>query len=367
MQGETTPNRSRSIPRSWDLVASPDAPRAGARRRSRRGRHGHRRQGALPGRLPDPRPARVRGRRPLRGPFDAQRAAARVQGAALHDDEARRRARDPHREAHHALQARLGPIHPVQPHVQAPRRLEDRQRAPELPARAGAEHRPTGAEHEPVRGEGGRRLRGAAIGQPRRVVSRARHRRTASQIARRPFVEEWLVSARRHLDHRRPAAGARLRDPARTQGRLPGRLLLRLRPRLRARPARPAHAHRARAASPAQRVRRLVLTLLHLPPVRLRAAARALPGREGAARRAHGRHGLQGAALVERVELRQGPVPRPRRLLRVGEGQGPVGVAQRPPVDQLRRPGLRGHPAAGGRIAARRPDRRALPHDDHRR
>ncbi len=84
---------------------------------------------------------------------------------------------------------------------------------------------------------------------------------------------------------------------------------------------------------------------------RLRDLARTgVPREQGAARRAGLRHRLEGAAVVERLELQSGPVPRSQGVSRLGEQPAPASHAQRPRLDLRGRPRLRRRP---------RPPRRA--------
>ena len=106
-------------------------------------------------------------------------------------------------------------------------------------------------------------------------------------------------------------AAARPRRPA-----VPGRVRLRLRPRLQAGPDRPGHADRAARTAAAVGVRRVVLRVLSTAPrptTRTRSLPR-VPLRGRAAGRAGDRHRLQVAEHVERLGDRHRPSsPTPRR------------------------------------------------------
>ena len=93
-------------------------------------------------------------------------------------------------------------------------------------------------------------------------------------------------------------------------------------------------------------------------PVGLPADPGALPRRGGAARRADGRHRLQVAARLERLELGPGPLPRPARLLRLGASRGDRVSLNIHPSITARRPALR-RGACSAPAARFRPTRRA--------
>ena len=118
------------------------------------------------------------------------------------------------------------------------------------------------------------------------------------------------------------------------------------------------------AAAAAPGVRGLVLALLRLPPVRLPAAARALPRRARAARRADGRHRLQGAARAGTAGTgSRACSPTRAASSRWAHGEGLAVSLNTHPSITVGRPAPRARRSGvAGRRAAGRPDRRALPH-----
>jgi len=191
---------------------------------------------------------------------------------------------------------------------------DGRRRAARLLRRAGrGRHGPAADERQ------SRRLgtvAGPAVGPDRAAPGAA--------LARR------LVLHRRHPQRRAHEWRHVVCGASRPRRRLPGRVPVRLRPRLLRRARGLPNALRGSTAAPAQGVRDLVQPLLPLHRAGLPHAARPVSRQPRPARRADGRHRLQVAQPVERLGME-----------RLGSQRGPGPRVQHPPEHRAQRPSLR--------------------------
>ena len=220
-------------------------------RRSRRGREDHpRRQRALPGPHPYADPARVRRGRPLREPAVAERREPPRSKQARSHPPTRRDPDHPDAAPGPALPPRLGTFTPANLTIRLRRDGRVVSARPRFPAAPGPSAGPPSLEVSPytVAEDPGYRAptSGNLGGWYRALDLSAGPVRLHDGLLSR---DGWYLLDDSHGAH--PVRGAS-RAAAATLRCLPGRLLLRLRPRLPARPRRPAPADRTGARPPAR-------------------------------------------------------------------------------------------------------------------